>query len=443
MSSRAIALRSIGVVCLLGVLLSGVAWGQLGSCHGDCDNNGVVTIDEILTMVRIGLGDAPASACIPGDLDADGRITVDELLDAVTRALAGCANSGPPLPVLYVRETGSDAGSGASRDDALRTIGHAAQIAVDGTIIIVGAGTYHESVTTERPSSSPPQGISFFADTLGVISGDPAGPVIVDPAGVGPAFHVSGVGAALMEGYSVHPVIQGFTIMGASAAGILTQGGSDLVIQDCLVTETEGDGIVIQGTSNTVVFNNLIFDNTDTGVTVVQGAVGVSILSNTIARNDNRGISIGNTAQVASGTIIRNNIVQDNGGDASIAILPPSDQSYVGGFNLVRPDVYDPTRIRRVQDIHDDAEFVAADAAEFSLQTSSPAINAGAALSGTVTADLARVTSGTLCFMRNPGACDVALTDYLNRRTTTGAAHCDRGALDLGFHALPVSGCGG
>jgi len=60
-------------------------------CVGDCGNDGQVTVDEILTMVNIALGNADVSDCDSGDVNNDGQITVDEILTAVNAALSGCA----------------------------------------------------------------------------------------------------------------------------------------------------------------------------------------------------------------------------------------------------------------------------------------------------------------------------------------------------------------
>ncbi len=60
------------------------------TCVGDCDGSGQVTVDEILTMVNIALGNTPAMDCLAGDANFDGQITVDEILAAVNNALNGC-----------------------------------------------------------------------------------------------------------------------------------------------------------------------------------------------------------------------------------------------------------------------------------------------------------------------------------------------------------------
>lgn len=59
-------------------------------CVGDCNGDKHVTVDEIITMVNIALGNADASECEPGDVNLDGEITVDEILTAVKNALNGC-----------------------------------------------------------------------------------------------------------------------------------------------------------------------------------------------------------------------------------------------------------------------------------------------------------------------------------------------------------------
>ena len=58
-------------------------------CVGDCNNDGRVTVDEILTLVNMALGNAEMSECEIGDANKDGLITVDEILPAVNNALNG------------------------------------------------------------------------------------------------------------------------------------------------------------------------------------------------------------------------------------------------------------------------------------------------------------------------------------------------------------------
>jgi len=60
-------------------------------CVGDCGDDGQVTVDEIITMVNIALGNTPVGTCEAGDANGDHEITVDEILTAVNNALNGCA----------------------------------------------------------------------------------------------------------------------------------------------------------------------------------------------------------------------------------------------------------------------------------------------------------------------------------------------------------------
>ncbi|HEX7406594.1 MAG TPA: C25 family cysteine peptidase [Candidatus Binatia bacterium] len=59
-------------------------------CVGDCNTDGAVTVDDILTMVNIALGNADVSRCISGDASGDGMFTIDEILTAVNNVLNGC-----------------------------------------------------------------------------------------------------------------------------------------------------------------------------------------------------------------------------------------------------------------------------------------------------------------------------------------------------------------
>ena len=60
------------------------------ACVGDCDGDGAVTVDELLTGVNIALGSLPVSRCSSFDSNGDGEVTLDELIQATLRALNGC-----------------------------------------------------------------------------------------------------------------------------------------------------------------------------------------------------------------------------------------------------------------------------------------------------------------------------------------------------------------
>jgi hypothetical protein len=62
-------------------------------CAGDCDGNGTVTINEIVTLVSIALGQEPIGTCEAGNRDGDLQITVSEILSAVILELGSCSPS--------------------------------------------------------------------------------------------------------------------------------------------------------------------------------------------------------------------------------------------------------------------------------------------------------------------------------------------------------------
>jgi carboxypeptidase family protein len=70
-----------------------------GGCVGDCDRNGRVTLDELVTMVNIALGLADfSSRCLAGDADGDGSVRVTDIIAAVRRVLNGCDPTPTPTP---------------------------------------------------------------------------------------------------------------------------------------------------------------------------------------------------------------------------------------------------------------------------------------------------------------------------------------------------------
>jgi apolipoprotein N-acyltransferase len=54
---------------------------------GDCNGNGVVTIDDLVVAVNVALG--VDASCPAADLDGDGRITIAELIRVIANALEG------------------------------------------------------------------------------------------------------------------------------------------------------------------------------------------------------------------------------------------------------------------------------------------------------------------------------------------------------------------
>jgi hypothetical protein len=62
-----------------------------GSCVGDCGNDGVVAVNELISGVNIALGNSAVSTCPSFDTNGDGMVGINELISGVNALLNGCA----------------------------------------------------------------------------------------------------------------------------------------------------------------------------------------------------------------------------------------------------------------------------------------------------------------------------------------------------------------
>lgn len=100
---------------LLALALASFATAAHGACAGDCDDNGTVTVGELVQAVNIALGNRDVADCLGADTDGDGEIAVAELITAVNSALAGCdpltpvptSSATPPLPTATPTPAGN------------------------------------------------------------------------------------------------------------------------------------------------------------------------------------------------------------------------------------------------------------------------------------------------------------------------------------------------
>ena len=68
------------------------------ACVGDCNGDGVVAIDDILTMVKVALGTGDVGQCPSGDANGTGSISVSTVIQGVNSALNGCT---PPSLAMH------------------------------------------------------------------------------------------------------------------------------------------------------------------------------------------------------------------------------------------------------------------------------------------------------------------------------------------------------
>jgi hypothetical protein len=87
---------------MLALVLSGGARAEV--CAGDCNGDGQVSINELVTAVSIALGGAPVTSCEAADPNGDGQVSIDELILAVAHALDGCGAT-PDLDAVRASAT--------------------------------------------------------------------------------------------------------------------------------------------------------------------------------------------------------------------------------------------------------------------------------------------------------------------------------------------------
>lgn len=75
-----------------------LAAGPAAAACPDCNGDGTVTIDELVTGIGIALGGTSLDACPAFDRNADGAVSIDELVIAITAALDGCETTVTPSP---------------------------------------------------------------------------------------------------------------------------------------------------------------------------------------------------------------------------------------------------------------------------------------------------------------------------------------------------------
>jgi hypothetical protein len=64
--------------------------GSPRECVGDCDGNGAVIVNEVISGVTIALGRRSVGQCSAFDADASASVEVYEIIAAVRASLAGC-----------------------------------------------------------------------------------------------------------------------------------------------------------------------------------------------------------------------------------------------------------------------------------------------------------------------------------------------------------------
>ncbi len=84
------SLRQFLCVPIAALAIAALAAPAGAQCVGDCNGDGSVTINELITGVNIALGSSPITACPSFDSSGDGTVAINELIIGVNNALGTC-----------------------------------------------------------------------------------------------------------------------------------------------------------------------------------------------------------------------------------------------------------------------------------------------------------------------------------------------------------------
>lgn len=225
--------------------------------------------------------------------------------------------------ILYVSPTGEDEHAGTTDRDPLRTLAKATWGLKAG-------------------------------DTLYLMPGDHAGPLVVSGAG-------TEARPIRVRAYGKKKV----TLPGARLEGEWIE------LEGTTVAGKEGDGIVVTGRNN-VIKSCVVRDFAGAGVRV-SGAAAASVLDCTIVRNGT-GISLGKGTR---GAVVRDCILAANATRA-LAFADGARQGYLGSNNNCWGDGLDRARIAgERRSVMADPRFVSAERNDFRLKWDSPAAHLG------------------------------------------------------------------
>jgi len=178
-------------------------------------------------------------------------------------------------------------------------IGKVINKAPPGSTVFVAAGQY-------APISlgAPVRAITLVADVSGEwTTSGLQGAVTINGGGASPAIQLSNTSDV---------VIQGFTAIGGLNAGIRVSNSPGTIVRNCIVDGggNHTDGIRLEKSNGSLIFNNLVFDNNGAGISLL-GAANVQMINNTIAQNA-LGISIGDNALPSGNIVVENSIFYGN-----------------------------------------------------------------------------------------------------------------------------------
>jgi uncharacterized protein YfaP (DUF2135 family) len=148
-------------------------------CTGDCDDDGAVAIDELITGVNIALGFATAGDCAAIDVDGDGQVAVNELVAAVAAALGTCADDSLTIVNFVQSVRVIDLGAaGVLRDGEPPAPAGGPSAAAPSSATVINGGSAQARVSADAPFERV-----FLSVEMPLSAGSSAGIQIVLVAG--------------------------------------------------------------------------------------------------------------------------------------------------------------------------------------------------------------------------------------------------------------------
>ncbi len=87
------------------IAVSAIPLPAVARCGGDCNGDGVVSINELIRGVNLALGRGALAECEAADTNGDGTVGITDLIGAVNAALSGCPSVPTATPTATATAT--------------------------------------------------------------------------------------------------------------------------------------------------------------------------------------------------------------------------------------------------------------------------------------------------------------------------------------------------